>query len=386
MKKIKLFALLLILLFFNSCYKKEIKEYVNFLKEQNTSSVDYILGLFDHYDIVILCERNHQDITQYELFYQLVSDQRFINKVGNIFTEVGGSNYNDNINNILKNKNLTDRELKQKLLKLYRDFHWGGVWEKYNFFDFLNKLYYLNSQLEVEKKLNLYFTDIPINWQNITSPQQFEKIIRVNRDLLMGNYFNKKFNAICNSNAKRKKALVIMNYRHAFKNFKYANGELSNNTGEYIYKAFPDQTANVMVNSLALMSGSKDRKAIYDVIQEGKWDAAFEVLGNPEIGFDFANSPFGNDYFDYFTFKKHNSKYKDIFTGFVFYKPLSEHELVMGVPGIMDNGYIEIYKQRDLIMYGDTISAEKIMQNNFKKTSKYEKLNKYLEKIFHWVE
>jgi hypothetical protein len=35
-------------------------------------------------------------------------------------------------------------------------------------------------------------------------------------------------------------------------------------------------------------------------LQDGKWDAAFAVLGYPSLGFDFQGSPFGSDEFDYF--------------------------------------------------------------------------------------
>lgn len=49
-------------------YDSALDPYVDFLKEQTTSAKDYILGLFDDYDIVILCERNHRDMTQYDLF------------------------------------------------------------------------------------------------------------------------------------------------------------------------------------------------------------------------------------------------------------------------------------------------------------------------------
>jgi hypothetical protein len=46
-------------------YKEEIAPYVDFLKKQNQNPVDYVMGLFDKYDMVILCERHHAENTQY---------------------------------------------------------------------------------------------------------------------------------------------------------------------------------------------------------------------------------------------------------------------------------------------------------------------------------
>ncbi|MDR2563407.1 MAG: hypothetical protein LBC98_05625, partial [Prevotellaceae bacterium] len=46
---------------------KEIVSYIDFLQNQKTHPVDYVFELFEKYDIVILGERDHRDISQYEL-------------------------------------------------------------------------------------------------------------------------------------------------------------------------------------------------------------------------------------------------------------------------------------------------------------------------------
>ena len=74
-------------------------------------------------------------------------------------------------------------------------------------------------------------------------------------------------------------------------------------------------------------------------IQRGKWDKAFAMAGNPNVGFDFANTPFGTDQFDgYFKIKTPSTlKYQDVFTGFIFYKPLEEHIVKEGFPFMLNN-------------------------------------------------
>jgi hypothetical protein len=71
---------------------------------------------------------------------------------------------------------------------------------------------------------------------------------------------------------------------------------------------------------------------VYNAIQYGKWDRVFEENNNRPIGFDFKGSPFGKDVFDYFPYSYYfpyvtNLKYEDIFTGFIFNKPIHEWKI-----------------------------------------------------------
>lgn len=53
-----------------------------------------MLSLFKTHDIVIICERDHRDITQYELYLDIISDPYFTSNVGVLFTEVGTRSLN----------------------------------------------------------------------------------------------------------------------------------------------------------------------------------------------------------------------------------------------------------------------------------------------------
>jgi hypothetical protein len=77
-------------------------------------------------------------------------------------------------------------------------------------------------------------------------------------------------------------------------------------------------------------------------MQQGKWDAAFAVLGNPDLGFDFRGSPLGEDSFDYWSFLPTGLRYQDIFTGFVFFKPLAAQRMSVGIPaGSVDQAFAD---------------------------------------------
>ena len=72
-------------------HHEAIAPYVAFLEEHQQGAVDYVLSLFDRFDLVILCERSHPETSQYDLFFDVVRDERFTRRVGHVFTEVGTS-------------------------------------------------------------------------------------------------------------------------------------------------------------------------------------------------------------------------------------------------------------------------------------------------------
>ena len=371
-------------------YCEEIEPYVSFLRKQSQNPVDYVMSLFQKYDIVILCERYHGEVTQYDMIYNIIRDERFVNKVGNVFTEVGSSSMNDHLHDFLFADGLTNNEVNTKALYIYRNLSWMPVWEKYNFFDFLKRLSGLNRSLPMERKINLYFTDMPFTWEGMTVEkyQQFNETLS-QRDRVMAEQIIKRFNAILNSKQKRKKALVIMNYRHAFNDFSFADGKKADNVGRYVFEAFPGKVSNVMINSLALLIRSTDQKKNISVpIHDGKWDAAFEVLDNPNIGFDFADSPFGADYFDYYVFRKHSLSYQDVFTGFIFYEPLKKHKQIFGIPDLFGDGYDQIIMKR-IAIYGQPVDENRkqefIKQLEELQEYDYNNLNEIAERINQWL-
>ena len=101
--KINLIFILLTTICFSQ-NKSDLNPYLDFLQSQNTSAKDYILTLFKTHDIVILCERNHNESTQYDLIYEVVNSNYFQENVGNIFTEIGSLSNRKNTMEFTKTK------------------------------------------------------------------------------------------------------------------------------------------------------------------------------------------------------------------------------------------------------------------------------------------
>ncbi|MBN1918422.1 MAG: hypothetical protein JW889_10960 [Verrucomicrobia bacterium] len=330
-------------------HDEAIEPYIAFLHEQETGPVDYVLGLFENNDVVILCERAHPEVTQWDLIYAITSDPRFIRDVGVVYTEYGAATMQARLDELMASPDLAPDEVDARLIHIMRNWSFWPVWANQNFFDYLKKLHELNATLPAEQKVRLYFSDIPMDWEVMTK-QELDEAWRTlvwNRDVLIAQRIFDQQRRLVESGARRK-CLVILNYRHAFRPVRNEQGEFANNVGTYLFQAFPGRVANVLINTVRPVDATDEFHAAFDLIHDGKWDAAFEAAGNPARGFDLAGSPFGADTFDLFPFDKTIAalKYQDVFTGFVFYKALSDQKSVVGVRGLLDEAFVKLVRQR----------------------------------------
>jgi hypothetical protein len=331
-------------------------EYVDFLRANRAGAAEYILGLFETRDIVIICERLHPETTQWDLLYHIVSDPRFIARVGTIFTEYGTVNWQSKADEYLSGAAMSGAEADQALLFLMRNLSaaWP-LWSNGNFYDFQKKLRGLNSGLPPEDRIRLYYSDIPMDWGAMTAEklQDFQKSVLPDRDRIMARRIIDTFDGILSSDNPRKKALVVMNYRHAFGPLEDAGGSGLGNTGEYLFEAFPGRVANVLLNNVVFVGES------WKKVHDGAWDSAFRQARIRDAGFDFAGSPFGDDAFDIFPVipeLERKYRYRDVFTGFAFYLPLEEHRLLDGYPGMLDGFEEELLRRSAL--FGDEYLAD----------------------------
>ena len=302
----------------------KFKPYTEFLNKQEMSAKDYILSLFDTYDIVVLCENLHGEDSQWDLIYEVVSDKKFISEVGNMFTEYGNSLFQHRVDTLMNSQFSTEKDLDKEVATL-TSYIGGG-----SFYFFMKKLYLLNQALPDSLKVKEHFTDI-FSQEYLTSAyydsldNNLDTIIYV-RDSIMAyetiNWY-KKTNGKC---------LVVTNFRHAFA----INNELKKdlyrkfktNQAQYIYNELPTQTFNVLLNRRDYKFFCSRKLFYFKQIRNGIWNTAFRVNDNKSIGFDLKDSPFGNDKFEVFpewNDDKYDLIFSEVFKGFVFYKPEEEY-------------------------------------------------------------
>ena len=337
---------------------KEIEQYVSFLKKENITAKEYVLSLFEKNDIVILCERDHREHTQYELILEIMRDPYFLDNVGVVFTEVGARILNPELNNFLMDENLTEKEVVEKTLYFQRNCMFS-VWEKSNFSYFIKGIHDINKNLPANRKAQMYPTDIMYVEGELTEEKVLSMLMNtVSRDSLMAAFIIEKFNVMKKVNL-RQKALVIQNYRHAYKE-RTSNGV--DNTGMFLAIEYPGKVVNVLINTNDLVRNNR-------LLQDGKWDAAFKAADIENTGFDFRDSPFGNDLFDHYA--ETNRNYADMFDGFVFFQPIEKFKIAVGLPGFMEDGFFEeAVKEEGMlnkVLYGlRKLDVPPVDENRFK--------------------
>ena len=142
-----------------------IKPYISFLENNSfLSSKEYILSKFETHDIVILSERFHHDMSQYDVIMDVVKDERF---KGHIYTEIGHVNLYEKFNNFLLNSTLSEEEKERELLNIYRDLSPSFIWGPYNYYHMLSEVWELNKNRKLEDKVLIFPTDIPFDYNEI---------------------------------------------------------------------------------------------------------------------------------------------------------------------------------------------------------------------------
>jgi len=332
---------------------KETERYASFIKSNGEDPVDYIFHLFEKNDIVVISERLHPEYTQYDLIFRIVNDERFAKEVGNIFTECGSVSFQDTLTSYLHTSFRTEDELDSSTALLQRNSNaiWP-IWSNSNLFDFFKTVNKLNVRLPDSAKINWYFTGPPVDWQTMTHEKYLRGYNNLLYDSIMaGNIISRYKTTIVGH--KRHKALIIMNSRHGYglpvgkEKGKFASVYLG--TTGILMQNLPREVANVMINTVSLKYAS-----LLSPIQNGKWDKAFEAAGNPDVGFDFAGSPLGNDNFDAGFNQPRSINYSDVFTGFIFYKPLENHITKDGFPYMFNNFEDTIIKRAGYVSEAHT--------------------------------
>jgi hypothetical protein len=365
MRKVVVILFLSLFIGCHENYHPEIKPYVDYLEKNDIKSAkDYILGLFNDHDIVIVCERDHWEITQYDLFIEIVEDPYFINEVGNIFTEVGTVSLQDEVNDFVNRDYETDSLKNADARAINRNLSFDPLWNRYNFYYFIQELNEINSKITIDKKINLFPVDVPFpGWKEIRNAEQYKDwektVLYKNRDSIIARNIIDKISDIQNKIGKQPKSLIIMNHAHAYSRdmaYTYFKNPDSTNVGRYLFDQYPDKVANVFINTLVKNYPPDTTKTYkendgYFPINDGKWDAAFLILKRQDAGFNLLNTPFGQDYFDHFQYSNHSYSYQDIFTGMIYFKRPEDFIDVAGIPNIMDDDFDNEYIRRLKILY-----------------------------------
>jgi hypothetical protein len=349
------------MLLFSPCISGQNK-YDSFLKQEHINPNDYLKSIFIQKDIVVICERDHAETTQYDFLYGIVTQPWFIENVGTIILETATRSIQKELDDFLINGKDT------LLMEICRNNSINPLWTKTNFYYFLKKIYKLNLTLKKDQKIRVIGADIPIIWSEISNQKDLTSFQNstsyTNRDESMAKYIINWYTGAAKTKLKNK-ALVIMNYRHAYGNIYWSRNSQSKTTNfyRYIKETLPKVSTNVFLNRFTYSKflGLKKKYS------KGKWDKSFLKNGNKPIGFTLKNSPFGSDQFEDYPYIKTDLKWQDVFDHFIFFNPISEFIDSFGIEGLVDNSFKPELKRR-FQLFRRKLSEKKIQKINTIKT------------------
>ncbi|MFO8022767.1 MAG: hypothetical protein R6U65_09900 [Perlabentimonas sp.] len=337
----KNFSWVIIFIFLHIGSANSQDEHLEYIQNNYAPPGEYLNSLFKKNDLVIICEREHPELTQYDFFFEIVSQDWFVEKVGTVICEIASRSIQSKIDSVLFAENLAENELDALLVDINLNMSHHEFWPHKNFYNFLKSIYYLNQNIKQDKKIRLLGADIPIDWEELRTKEdrrEYEKQYFPSRDRYMAEFIMDWYKKdTC------KKAMIIMNTRHAFMNYSYKADEnekrkegkstrILNNVGAFIRHELPEKSTNVMLNNFTWNRTFKFRQRIAG----GKWDKSFYLNNNHPCGLSLKNSPFGNDDFDYFPYASTNLKWNDVFDHLIFYNPLCDFISSSGVNGLID--------------------------------------------------
>lgn len=318
-----------------------LSEYVKVLRG-GEDPVEYVFRLFETSDIVILGERDHRDVTQYEFISKLIADPRFAERIGHVYTEVGVTNLTRRANDLIKGKYGSWEEYRKARLDYLRDEDYSFGWEKTNRSMFIDSLYSINSRLPDGKKITLGLTDVKFDWHKAVSPTKYRKwYYKINfgkRDKIMADNFIRLYKRQKPIEGNRK-ALVITNEPHAANNpwrgeYGSEGFRIKKNLGE----------GKVKIVCLNWYDIDDDHHVLVD---DGRWDASFELTGCRAVGFDIAGTVFGQTVYSLWGVDaKEGRAWQDFADGVIYYKPFYEFQSSMGIEGFVADSCREEQQRR----------------------------------------
>jgi hypothetical protein len=295
----------------------QTKKYRKDIERDKQKPFDYIMKLFENHDIVVLCEREHPEYTQWELFSQIILNDTFATKIGNVATEFGRVNEQVRLDSLMNTRFENEEAREKSFASLVREN--GGMWvlwDNSNIYDFAVALSKFNEKQNPNTRINWFFTDNAGDWSSIKSIEDWEQNNFKNhkRDAIMAEHVIAIMDSL-STRTDRNKLLRIINTHHAY--HEYREGDTTE--ADYLYEKYGDKIAFVWLNTTAHKDGHFEIFML--PYQNGIVDAAACNMGDSAWALSFENSILGNDHFELLPHRdKWHLKMKDLFDGMIYYQ------------------------------------------------------------------
>lgn len=195
-----------------------------FIRDFQTNKQDaneYIMGLFDQYDIVFLIEREHPEYTQWDFFSQLILNDTFAEKVGCIATEYGRHDQQETIDAFMSTTFASDTDRQKAAAYIIRSFPpFHPFWWGRNIYDFIIRLQEYNITHDSAHQIQWYPGEGKPDWERIDKDESSKAFYALEKqhDSSIANTIIHYYQERKAKDASKNKMLVIVNYLHGFRN------------------------------------------------------------------------------------------------------------------------------------------------------------------------
>lgn len=332
--------------------------FLNYLKKNAVSPKEFIMRQISQYKLVIYGELHRRKVS-WDLMQSVITSSDFSKYVGTIFLElsVDGQEYVDRFFNS-KDKN------PEIILNMFRNEELGG-WNDKGMYEFILKLWDINKELPLERKLKIIMTDTPKPFYKketdvIDDYRDYSK----NRIYFRNNNMADKIEQYLKTSQDKRNSFFIVGYDHAWKSqadIKWSNPQNPDKrtTGAILTeKLFAKNVFSIFTHSPIITN----RGVVNSLIRNGLFDYVFTQVGNKPIAFDLKGSPFGKEPFDASEsrFNSELGNYSDCFDGYIFLQPLESEESDYYLPELYTREFIQEIKRRasiigekDYILFGE---------------------------------
>ena len=391
MKRIIFILFLIISLKSLSQENNPISDYLNVLDKTGQEPIKFVNNLLKEVDLIVFDDAIHLAKEPFDFYQSLIQNNEFNRKIKYLFVEVFSIDSQPYIDEYF-NSSIKDKRI---LLPVFQNDYNGYGLRYKTYFDLLNTIWDVNSQLSESEKIHVICVDQPIYWEGIKTRKDYDLFHKslIGRDYFMYKIISKTLDNFDS----REKGVFLTNTRHAYKSIKKSNGELYWNTGTFFSQWHPKKTYSIRFHNVSLsIQSTKDSvtnssiegldKIAYSWIRmdNGLWDKAFKLNDNKPVAISLENNIFGKSSYigNHMLNVADNQTMYDAYDGLIFLAPLEQLHFSAKVDFIYTEPFIQELKRRILLLQGNQL-PEFLIKNDteslddfIKELSKYQKPKK----------
>jgi hypothetical protein len=278
-----------------------LKPYIDVIKKEGKEPVAFIKEQLQQHDLILFDDAIHSALEPFVFYQQLISDKQFQFKVKYIFFEAFSINQQPALDAYINAKE-NDSTL---LFPAFQNDFSGYGWRYQTYFDLLNTIRKVNTDLPANEKLRAIAVNAPVYWKEMNTTTDFDLF----QLALSGNDYTmyKIMLSYMEDFKAGKKGIFLTNTRHAYKNIRDQQNQLFWNCGTFFYKNHPGKTYSVRFhnvvfsarlkaqpdNSIKTTEGLERYEIKWIRMDRGIWDAAFAANQNQPVALSLQNNVFG---------------------------------------------------------------------------------------------